>query len=115
MKTDNALAAVPPPNIKSLSDDSVRELVARACPADDYRDKRVLVIIPDNTRTAPVGLLFETLHRQIGAATRSLDILIALGTHQAMSEEAICGRIEISLEERRSKYRNVQFFNHEWD
>jgi nickel-dependent lactate racemase len=44
-----------------------------------------------------------------------MDVLIALGTHQPMSEEAICDRLEISLEERQNKYEKVQFFNHEWD
>ena len=47
----------------------VRVLIAQACPAKEYKDRRVLLIVPDATRTAPVGLLFQTLHRQIGAAT----------------------------------------------
>ena len=34
--------------------------------------------------------------------------MIALGTHQPMSEEAICERLEISLEERRAKYGRVR-------
>jgi len=38
-----------------------------------------------------------------------------LGTHPPMSEEAICERLEISMDERRGPYRGVQFFNHEWD
>ena len=41
--------------------------------------------------------------------------MIALGTHHAMSEEAICERLEITLEERRGQYANVTFHNHEWD
>jgi len=31
-----------------------------------------------------------------------------------MSEEAICERLEISVSDRASTYRNVRFFNHEW-
>ena len=53
-----------------VTSERVREVVARACPAEDYRDKRVLLIVPDATRTAPVGLLFQTIHEQIGAACR---------------------------------------------
>src|SRR3954452_1212421 len=89
--------------------------MAQACPAKDYRDKKVLIIVPDGTRTAPVGLLFQTLHRQIGEVTKAFDILIALGTHQPMSEEAICQRLEITGAERGDKYRKVRFFNHEWN
>jgi nickel-dependent lactate racemase len=60
-------------------------------------------------------LVFQALHRQIGEATAALDVLIALGTHQPMTEEAICGRLEITAQERREAYRRVQFFNHSWD
>ncbi|MEA3210655.1 MAG: hypothetical protein QOE70_3712 [Chthoniobacter sp.] len=93
----------------------VQALIAQACPAKDYKDQRVLLIVPDATRTCPLGMLFAALHEQIGAATHAFDVMIALGTHQAMSEEAICKRLEISVEERRSKYAGVRFYNHEWD
>src|SRR5215467_3028870 len=84
-----------------LTQAQVAELVAKSCRPDDYRGKRVLLIVPDGTRTAPVGLLFKSLHQQIGQVTKSLDVLIALGTHQPMSESAICQRLEISEQERR--------------
>ncbi len=90
-------------------------VVAEACHADAYRGKRILLIIPDSTRTAPVGLMFKSLHAQIGSVTKAFDILVALGTHQPMSEEAICQRLEISAEERRSRFGKVVFHNHAWD
>ncbi|MCW5555021.1 MAG: DUF2088 domain-containing protein [Verrucomicrobiae bacterium] len=90
-------------------------LLSQACPADRYHGKRVLLIIPDGTRTAPVGLLFKKLHQQIGGVTKNLDVLIALGTHQPMSEVAICQRLEISETERRESYHRVNFFNHAWN
>ena len=99
----------------SVSPGQVAEMVAQACPAKDYKNKKVLVIVPDGTRTAPVGLLFKKLFQQIGEATAQFDILIALGTHQAMSEAAICERLDISLAERGSAYGKVRFFNHAWD
>jgi len=99
----------------SVTAEQVATLVAQACPAKDYRNKKVLLIVPDATRTAPVGLVFKTLFSQIGEATAAFDVLVALGTHQPMSEEAIRERLEISGEERSGKYRGVKFFNHEWD
>jgi nickel-dependent lactate racemase len=99
----------------AISEDQVASTVAQVCSVADYTGKRVLLIIPDGTRTAPVGLMFKTLFAQMGSAAKSLDVLIALGTHQPMNEEAICGRLEISLAERRSTYAKVHFFNHEWD
>ena len=98
-----------------VSAEQVAEIVAQACPAKDYRNKKVLVIVPDGTRTAPVGLVFKTLFSQIGEATAEFDILIALGTHQPMTAEAICDRLEISPAEHQSNYRKVRFFNHAWD
>jgi nickel-dependent lactate racemase len=93
----------------------VSDTVAKACPADIYRGQRILVIVPDGTRTAPVGLLFKTLHAALGDVTSRLDVMIALGTHPPMSEEAICGRLDLSPAERRGPYRRVEFINHEWD
>ena len=42
-----------------LRDGDVRERVAQALPEADYRDQRVLLIVPDSTRTAPVGMMFK--------------------------------------------------------
>ncbi len=99
----------------SVSPQKVSEIVASACPAKDYRDKKVLLIVPDGTRTAPIGLLFQTLFKHIGEVTKNMDVLVALGTHQPMSEAAICERLEISETEHREKYKKVRFFNHAWD
>lgn len=98
-----------------LAAQHVEQVIAEACRPEDYRGRRVLVIVPDGTRTAPIGLMFQALHARIGATASAFDVLIALGTHPPMSAEAICARLEISAEERRGKYRGVQFFNHEWD
>jgi nickel-dependent lactate racemase len=99
----------------ALDADRLAELVAQACPANDFRGLRVLLILPDATRTAPIGLMFRHLHRQLGEVAAAFDILIALGTHMAMSEAAICRRLEISETERASRFGRVQFYNHAWD
>jgi len=103
------------PADSSLTRQQVAGVIAQACHAKDYRDKKVLLIVPDGTRTAPVGLLFQTLYRQIGEAAKAFDVLIALGTHQPMSESAICRRLEISEAERGDSYRRIRFFNHAWN
>jgi nickel-dependent lactate racemase len=99
----------------ALTPEQVSQKVADACPVEEYRNKRVLLIVPDGTRTAPVGLLFQTLHRQIGGVTRNFDVLIALGTHQPMNDAAICARLDITGSDRRSAYGKVKFFNHSWN
>ncbi|MDI1320626.1 MAG: lactate racemase domain-containing protein [bacterium] len=100
---------------QSVDAAQVSALVAAACPAADYRGKRVLLIIPDHTRTAPVGLMFKTLYAQLAGRVTKFDVMIALGTHPAMPDEAINHRVEITAAERASTYQDVEFINHEWD
>ncbi len=112
--TSLLLAHVAPSNRRVLAS-QVTEVIAKACSPDNYRDQRVLLIVPDGTRTAPVGLLFQSLHRHIGSVTKAFDVMIALGTHQPMTDSAICGRLEISETERKENYSQVRFLNHAWN
>jgi nickel-dependent lactate racemase len=113
--SDRPVLSALPAAGSAVSPTQVAELIARACPEDGFRGQRVLVIVPDGTRTAPVGLLFQTLYRQIGPVVRRLDVIAALGTHQPMSESQFCERLEISEAERKSTYGHVRFINHEWN
>ncbi len=98
-----------------LSDDAVRQWIARNVPPHDYQNKRVLLIVPDSTRTAPLPLLFDALFRHLQPVAAQLDVLVALGTHPPMSETQICKLLGVSQEERERIFFSVRFFNHEWD
>lgn len=100
---------------KNVDANQVAEVMALTCPVENYRGQKVLAIVPDGTRSAPVGLLFQTLFKQIGGVTKNLDILVALGTHQPMSEAAICERLDLTPDQRRGEFASVQFFNHAWN
>ncbi len=100
---------------QGLSESEVRTFISSSCDLEDYRGKRVVMIIPDGTRTAPVGLMFKLFFEQVGPVVKSLDLLIALGTHPPMSEEAINQRLEITPEERKTLYGKVTVYNHAWD
>ncbi|MBI2518578.1 MAG: DUF2088 domain-containing protein [Opitutae bacterium] len=105
---------IAPPG-QAVSADQVRALIADACSADAYRGKRVLLIIPDGTRTAPVGLMFQSLHAHLRDSVRKFDVMIALGTHPPMPDDAINARVGITAAERASTYRDVEFINHQWN
>jgi len=76
----------------------------------------VLVLIPDSTRTAPVGLMFRALcSLLLEARAARIDFLIALGTHPPMSEERILKLVELSAEDRRERFAAVGIHNHAWD
>src|SRR5947208_3240055 len=92
----------------------VRDLLAQAFETTALDGKRVLVIIPDGTRHAPIPLLFRTLYEQLGQHVERLDYLIALGTHQPMAEEAIARLVGASAEERAASYPKSHIYNHNW-
>jgi nickel-dependent lactate racemase len=98
----------------TLTTAEVQQLLAQACAATGLDGKRVLVIIPDGTRHAPIPLLFRALYEQLGQRVERLDYLIALGTHQPMNEEAIARLVGVSAEERAVSYPKAHIYNHNW-
>ncbi len=98
-----------------LSDDEVRRIVFEGFAQADVAGKRVLVIIPDSTRTAPNGQLFRLFHEALAGKVAALDYLIALGTHMPMSDEALHRLLSITAQMRAKLFAGVRLFNHAWD
>lgn len=98
-----------------LSEEEVRELVLRAFDGVELDGKRVLIIIPDSTRTAPIPLFFRLFHEALWGQVSALDYLVALGTHQPMSDAALNDLVGVSPEERSTIYAGVRLLNHRWD
>ncbi|MBN2591268.1 MAG: DUF2088 domain-containing protein [Sedimentisphaerales bacterium] len=95
--------------------EQVRKAIGTFFSKHDYTGKRILLIIPDNSRSGPIGDIFKIIFDNIESKTKALDCLVALGTHQPMSEEQFRTRLDITSQERTSKYASVKFFNHEWE
>ncbi len=98
-----------------LSQSEIRGLTAKALAQTDLDGKRVLVIIPDGTRTAPVPLFFRLFNELLGDRAAALDYLVALGTHPPMDEGALNRLAGITAQERRAVYDGINIFNHRWD
>src|SRR3954468_2581173 len=78
-----------------LSTDQIAGIVATALAPLPVDGRRVLVLIPDGTRTMPLPALFEILERELGPRVAALDYLVALGTHSPMDDaqlSALIGR-----------------------
>lgn len=75
--------------------------------------QRVLVLIPDHTRTLPLPQLFRELVRLLEGA-RELTFMVALGTHPPLSEDRLQALVGITPEERAERYRHVGIVNHAW-
>jgi nickel-dependent lactate racemase len=98
-----------------LSDEEVRSLTAEALGRAELDGKRVLVIIPDSTRTAPVPLMFRLLCELLRDRVAALGYLVALGTHPLMTEDALNRHLGVSTEDRERTYSGVRVCNHRWD
>ncbi len=97
-----------------IGNEQAAEAIAGFFAQNDYAGKRVLLIVPDNTRSGPVGEIFKIIYDCLDKKAKTLDCLIALGTHQPMTEEQICTRLAMTPSERSSKFASVKLFNHEW-
>src|SRR6476469_4045548 len=75
--------------------------------------RRVLVIIPDGTRTMPMPLMFETIERELGPRAATLDYLVALGTHAPMNDQQLSRLIARPVVNGMVGPRRI--VNHRWD
>ena len=97
-----------------FSESEARELMAKGLQQVDLAGKRVLIIIPDATRSGPIDMFFRLFHEMLGEHVAALDYLIALGTHQPMSDADIYRHLGVTAEEMAGKYKNIRVFNHDW-
>ena len=96
-----------------LSVEEVRAVVHEALPRMPLDGKRVLVLIPDGTRTMPLPLLFGVLEAAVAPRARALDFLVALGTHVPMTDAQLSKLVGRDVTDGKSGERNI--FNHRWD
>jgi lactate racemase len=98
---------------KHLSHDEVRHFVAEAASQLSIQDERVLIIIPDGTRTMPMPMMFDILQAEVGAQAAACDYLVALGTHPAMTEAQLTQLLGRPVAN--GMCENAHVFNHRWD
>jgi len=97
-----------------VENEQAAQAIAELFAQNDYAGKRLLLIVPDNTRSGPVGDIFKIVYDCLEQKAKVIDVLVALGTHQPLTEEQICMRLGMTSSERSGKYAPVKFFNHEW-
>ena len=77
--------------------------------------KRVIILIPDGTRTAPIPMMVRLFREVLGGKVAALDYLIALGTHQPMSDAAIEELVGVAPRELAALTPPTRVFNHHWE
>lgn len=97
-----------------LTERQIETIVADGLNSLALNDKRVLVIIPDATRTMPLPLFFRLIAQQLLPRVKALDFLVALGTHPPLSDEALLHLVGLTAEEKAARYPNIRLLNHAW-
>jgi nickel-dependent lactate racemase len=98
---------------RPLDEQKAHDIAAEALARLDLAGRRVLIIIPDSTRTAPVPLLFRLFGELLGERVAALDYLVALGTHPPMEDVALSRLVGVPVRDGRAGASRV--FNHRWD
>ncbi len=96
-----------------LTDEEVRAMVREALASPAVNGKRVLVIIPDRTRTMPMPLMFNLLQETLGPRVEALDYLVALGTHPPLTDtqmSLLIGRLVTD-----GQAGPAHIYNHDWN
>jgi nickel-dependent lactate racemase len=91
----------------------VRSAIDRGLAEWSMEGKRVLVIIPDSTRTMPMPLMFGLFRELVGGRAAALDYLVALGTHPRMSDDQLSRLLGTPV--RHGQVGGSHVFQHEWD
>jgi len=97
-----------------MTDDEAKTILEQAFSRWDLSGQRVLVLLPDGTRTAPIPMLFQSICQMLHTRATQLDFMIALGTHRMMSESALESHIGLSTKALKQIYPNVSVIQHDW-
>ncbi len=79
-----------------------------------FGGQKVLVLVPDHTRSLPLPTLFRMLV-DILAGARQLDFMVALGTHPGLTEESINQLFGVTPKQRVTSLKHIGMLNHAWD
>jgi nickel-dependent lactate racemase len=97
-----------------MSEAAVARAITEGLAGMPYDGKRVLVLVPDLTRTMPVPAFFRLIVAGLRGRAAKVDFLVALGTHPALSEEQLDQLFGCAPGERARDFANVAFLNHDW-
>jgi nickel-dependent lactate racemase len=97
-----------------LREQEVMEILAEGLTSDFITGKRILVLTPDATRTAPLPMMIRSVHDILNRYAKRVDYMVALGTHRPLSDREIDTLYGITKAERNIQFSNSDFLNHQW-
>ena len=96
-----------------LSPEEVTGFVTQSLAGADLDGKSVCLVVPDGTRTCPLPLLLRAAHQALADRAREVSVVIALGTHQGMSEEHLARHLGYQPGHAAATYPGWTIRNHE--
>ena len=96
-----------------LTDAAVTQFVAESLAAAPVDGRSVCLVVPDGTRTCPLPLLLRSVHAALDGRASGVTVVIALGTHQGMSEEHLARHLGYEPGESEATYPGWRIVNHE--
>ncbi len=97
-----------------LDEDRVTAFVHEQLAAHPFDGRSVCVLVPDATRTCPMPLLLRAVHGALRGRVSRLTVLVALGTHAPMAEEALGRHLGYEPGRIDETYPGTTVVNHEW-
>ncbi|MFI2557121.1 lactate racemase domain-containing protein [Nocardia farcinica] len=97
-----------------LGAERLRSFVAEQLADVDFDGRSVCVIVPDATRSCPLPLLLAILHDELHGRAGRMTVLVALGTHAAMSEDRLSRWLGYPPGGLSERYPGLSVRNHEW-
>jgi nickel-dependent lactate racemase len=91
----------------------VTGFVTAALGGADVDGKRVCLVVPDGTRTCPLPLLLRAAREALAVRASEVTVVIALGTHQGMSEAQLAHHLGYAPGESDRVYPGWRIVNHE--
>ena len=92
-----------------LGEDEVESIVLEGLAGEPLDGKRVLVIVPDHTRTCPIGRVFPLVMKALGGRAKSVEVIVALGTHPPENVDKVRARLGLAPDS------DLPIHMHEWD
>jgi lactate racemase len=97
-----------------LTDQQVHDHILASLAEMDLDGRSVAVVVPDGTRAVSMPLLMRSVHEALDGRATNVTVVIALGTHAAMSEEAIAAHLGYEPGRLADTYPGWRVINHEW-
>ncbi|MDO5734929.1 MAG: lactate racemase domain-containing protein [Propionibacteriaceae bacterium] len=98
----------------TLTDEQIREFVLENLRGYDFDGKRVTLVVPDGTRHAPVAMMAHVIHEALADRPKDVRVVIALGTHDYMSDVAIGALMGCQPGRFEEEFPGWSIHNHNW-